>query len=385
MASHIGDDGNDELLVGKIVGRDAAALESVYKRYGNLLYSVARRITDDSGTAEEILQDTFFQLWQSASLFDSARGSLIGWLLTMTRNRALSRLRKRDDRATSHATEAAALTHSVGASTLEQEIARQLIVAALDGLSQPQRQAIILAYFEGLTCQEIAVRTKSPEGTVKTRLRSALKTMKRDLSKPKSATVERPRSEGVELEDVLITTQLLTRICRSRGSSVEGASLRTLSEVARNAPAKLIECFLQMGLDLCRAGTAGVSFLEEGDDGKAAFRWTHLAGRLEQYVGGTTPRNFSPCGVTLDCDSPQLFRRPARYFNYFNEVKVPIVEGLVIPFHANERINGTVWIVSHDEGVPFDSEDARIMTSLTEFIQFTLPLVKSPVCPETTV
>ncbi|HEY1804436.1 MAG TPA: sigma-70 family RNA polymerase sigma factor [Terracidiphilus sp.] len=385
MASHVADDGNDELLVGKIVDRDAAALESVYKRYGNLLYSVARRITDDSGTAEEILQDTFFQLWQSASLFDSARGSLIGWLLAMTRNRALSRLRKRDDRATSHATEAAALAHSIGSSNLEQEIARQLIVAALDGLPQPQRQAIALAYFEGLTCKEIAVRTKSPEGTIKSRLRSALRTMKHDLSQPKSATTERPRSESTELEDVLITTQLLTRICRSRGSSLESASLRTLSEVARNTPGKLIECFLQMGLDLCRAGTAGVSFLEEGDDGKGAFRWTHLAGRLEQYVGGTTPRNFSPCGVTLDCDSPQLFRRPARYFNYFNEVKVPIVEGLVIPFHANERTNGTVWIVSHDEGVPFDSEDARIMTSLTEFIQFTLPLVKSPDRTEITV
>ena len=72
--------------------------------------------------------------------------------------------------------------------------------------------------------------------------------------------------------------------------------------------------------------------LETNPGGGQVFRWTNLAGKLEKYTGGTTPRGFSPCGVTMDRDSPQLFSYPGRYFQYFNEVATPIVEGLVVPF-----------------------------------------------------
>ena len=85
---------SDELLVDRLVHGDQLALESLYDRHGSLLYSVALRITGDSGGAGELLQDTFFQLWRKSSQFDSARGSLIGWLLTMTRHRAISRIRR---------------------------------------------------------------------------------------------------------------------------------------------------------------------------------------------------------------------------------------------------------------------------------------------------
>ena len=97
---------------------------------------------------------------------------------------------------------------------------------------------------------------------------------------------------------------------------------------------------------------------------------------LAKYVDGTTPRNFSPCGVTLDFNSPQLFEYPARYFDYFKDVDVPIVEGLVIPLHVG-KTEGTIWIVSHDESVRFDSEDARIMTSIAEFAGCALHLIRS--------
>jgi hypothetical protein len=150
-----------------------------------------------------------------------------------------------------------------------------------------------------------------------------------------------------------------------------------LIQVAAASPALLVNCFLQLALDLCEADTAGLSFLDNDSNGEQLFRWTHLKGRLEEHVGGTTPRNFSPCGVTLDRDSPQLFSYPGRYFEYFNQTGVPIVEGLVIPFHVGTETEGTVWIVSHTKGSGFDSEDVRIMTQLTEFAACALHVTSS--------
>ncbi len=170
------------------------------------------------------------------------------------------------------------------------------------------------------------------------------------------------------LESILITDQLFSRKGRQREPELEAKSLQTLAELNSDSPTELIDSFLQMSLDLCRAGTAGLTLLETNAAGDQEFRWTNLTGRLANCVGGTTPRNFSPCGVTLDRMSPQLFAYPGRYFGYFNQVELPIVEGLVIPFHVGTETEGTIWIVSHAEELGFDSEDARIMSSLAEFV-----------------
>src|SRR5688572_24678767 len=76
---------------------------------------------------------------------------------------------------------------------------------------------------------------------------------------------------------------------------------------------------------------------------KQSFRWVALAGQYANYVGGTTPRDFSPCGVCLDRNAPQLYLWPARYFTYIRPITPPIVEGLVIPFHVDGRAIGTIW------------------------------------------
>jgi hypothetical protein len=230
----------------------------------------------------------------------------------------------------------------------------------LAGLPNLQREAITLAYFDGLTCEEIATQTRTPVGTVRVSLRSAVKAIKRSLSE--SGT------PAATLETILITDQLFSRTCRQREPDLEAKYLQTLTQANSGSLAQLIDCFLEVPLSLCRAGTAGLSLLETNGAGEQEFRWTNLAGRLAKCVGGTTPRHFSPCGVTLDRNSPQLFAYPGRYFAYFNQVEFPIVEGLVIPFHMGTKAEGTVWIVSHDEESRFDSEDARIMTSLAEFV-----------------
>ncbi len=360
-------DSEDE-LIGRLAKGDQAALQSIYERYNSLLYSVAHRITGESGGAEEVLQDTFFQLWTSADRFDPTRGSLIGWLLTIVRHRAISRGRKKGGRFYSEPLcDTVNGSGGVGPNILEQQIARELLSIAFAELSKAQHEAIMLAYFDGMTCEEIAVCTQVPLGTIKSRLRSALKTMRLALNSPRRPVLAEVEKIAATLEDILITEQLLSRPCRERSSRHQTDCLGVLAGVLTASPAKLIDSFLGMAVDLCAAGTAGLSLLETNAKGQQVFRWTNLTGNLRKYVGGTTPRHFSPCGVTLDHNSPQLFSYPGRYFQYFSQVEVPIVEGLVIPFRMGKKTEGTVWIISHDETSKFDAEDVRVMTSLTEF------------------
>ena len=196
------------------------------------------------------------------------------------------------------------LIADLGPTALEEQIARQLVSSALLGLTTVQKEAITLSYFDGLTSTEIATRTRVPVGTVKTRLRTALYSMKKGLAQTAPG--------NVSLKDILVTDEILSRPLKPRIVEQEAKSLRILERAAVTSPERLVDAFLQMALDLCHAGTAGLSFLERGADGKLIFRWTNLAGKLQGAVGGTTPRTFSPCGVTLDRNSPQVFAYPAR-------------------------------------------------------------------------
>jgi two-component sensor histidine kinase len=108
-----------------------------------------------------------------------------------------------------------------------------------------------------------------------------------------------------------------------------------------------------------------VSLLETDQNGNAQFRWTALAGEFSSYVGGTTPRRNSPCGLCLDEGATILVHRPASVFEYFNDAHVPIIEGLIVPLYDTGRNPlGTLWIVSHDETRRFDAADARVMEQL---------------------
>ncbi|MGH9683495.1 MAG: GAF domain-containing sensor histidine kinase [Candidatus Acidiferrales bacterium] len=182
---------------------------------------------------------------------------------------------------------------------------------------------------------------------------------------------------AARLEDVLVTDDLKTRPQRDANLNPESLSLHNIAAAMATAPDRLLDTLVTAALDLCRANAAGVSLLEAADGHGQVFRWTNLAGTFAKYAGGTTPRDFSPCGVTLDRDSPQLFRHPAHYFDYFAEVDPPIVEALVIPLRAGEQTIGTMWIVSQSEDVKFDSEDVRLMAGLAEFTSCGLNLIRS--------
>lgn len=171
----------DWSLIERVVRKDESALSELYDRYSGLVYSEARRILRDEGAAEEILQDLFYQIWQTASRFDPQRGSLAGWLVVVARNRAISKLRRKSGKAEELPQNAVDLRVDLETSS-SQNLLVEKVRRVLSGLPEGQRAAVEYAYFEGMSHSEIAEKTGEPLGTIKTRIRSAMETLKRVLN-----------------------------------------------------------------------------------------------------------------------------------------------------------------------------------------------------------
>lgn len=158
---------------------DAAALSDLYDRHARGLYSLAFRILQDQGEAEEVVQDVFAQAWRQASRYDTSRGVVVAWLLMMTRSRSIDRVRARAGRPPLQEDDPALLRDltdgGIAADTLvvsAEQAAR--VRAELVRLPLLQRTAIELAFYEGQTHAEIAEGLELPLGTVKTRIRLGL-------------------------------------------------------------------------------------------------------------------------------------------------------------------------------------------------------------------
>jgi PAS domain S-box-containing protein len=179
---------------------------------------------------------------------------------------------------------------------------------------------------------------------------------------------------SVRPEDLIVTDLLAARVAGSPDLMAEARAFHELSRLMIEEPDRVVPRFLEIALELCAAGSAGLSILTKNERGEEVFRWNALAGRYAPYVGGTTPRNFSPCGLCLDRGEPILVAHPARLFTYINEAADPVVEGLVLPLYDTGRVPlGTLWIVSHDEaGSQFTAETVRVMTQLA--VQLVLAL-----------
>lgn len=177
----------------------------------------------------------------------------------------------------------------------------------------------------------------------------------------------KPKPKPVTLADVIITDELLQRSPRPANLEAENQAMHILIRQMVNQPEIMLKSLVTMALELCSAGTAGVSLIEVLPTGEKVFRWVALAGALEQYEDEVIEADFSPCGECLKRGSPQLYSYPERYFIYIQATQPVIVEGLVLPLIANHQSLGTLWILSHDEQQHFDSEDLRVMTSLADF------------------
>jgi RNA polymerase sigma-70 factor (ECF subfamily) len=182
----------DADLIQQVARGDERALGLLYDRFGAVLYAVAFRITSEKADAEEVVMEAFAQAWRDAGRFDASRGSAAAWLTMMARSRALDLVRSRARRT--RITETAARDEPATApamsqgfrtpgSALEDGERKQAVAAALGSLSPPQRQALELAYYEGLSQSEIAEKLREPLGTIKTRMRLGMQKL-RDVLRP---------------------------------------------------------------------------------------------------------------------------------------------------------------------------------------------------------
>lgn len=170
----------------------------------------------------------------------------------------------------------------------------------------------------------------------------------------------------VALERVISTDDLKRRPNRAPSYAAENRAFVRLAHVMAHLPREILQTLSDEALELCRAGSAGISIIEDNGEEKV-FRWHALSGALRSHLWGTTPRNFSPCGTVVDRNAVLLMSHPERHFRYFADVRPQIVEALLIPFAIDGRTIGTVWVVMHDEQHQFDSEDERVLRDLGGF------------------
>lgn len=178
----------DVALLKRIVDRDAAALGELYDRHHRLLFSLILRMLRDRGEAEDVLQEVFVRVWDRAGSYSPALGTPSAWLVRIARNRAIDRLRARQVRAgLAEPLELAPLAADVDSSPDPELLTaaaeeRRIILDALEGLPPEQRTLIESAFYEGYTQSELAEKFGLPLGTVKTRIRTAMQTLRAALS-----------------------------------------------------------------------------------------------------------------------------------------------------------------------------------------------------------
>ncbi|MEO6436697.1 MAG: GAF domain-containing protein [Tepidisphaeraceae bacterium] len=165
----------------------------------------------------------------------------------------------------------------------------------------------------------------------------------------------------------MITDHVLEgRPSRPPGYAAENAALVALARELAKPESDVLRVLSMAALDLCRAGSAGISLLEY-DAGRTVFRWHSIVGRLAHLEGSSIARDASPCGVVIGRRQSTLMSRPELHFAALTGIDPPIHEALLIPFTMLDEPVGTVWVVSHDELRRFDAEDRRIMSSLAAF------------------
>ena len=175
---------SDEALIERLAATaDEAALSDLYDRYQAMMYGLAMRITGDAALAQDAVQEAFVGVWRNAGRYSAGKASVRTWIMSITHHRAIDVVRRRKPTTTLPDTETA--DEALRAPDIWPEVSRGIdadaVRVAIDGLPDIQRQAIELAYFEGLTQVEIAERTGAPLGTVKSRVRLGLQTMRRSL------------------------------------------------------------------------------------------------------------------------------------------------------------------------------------------------------------
>lgn len=179
----------DPKLLTRVAKGDQQAFGQLYDQSSTLLFTLAYRILGDREETAELLQEVYLEVWRKIAKYDVGRGSPIAWLVTLTRSRAIDRLRARTSRG--HHVVADSFEHPLVSQTpdaspnpyeaQEDQELRQMMVKAILDLPLPQQQAIEMAFYQGLTHTEIAAKLNQPLGTVKTRIKLAMTKLRASL------------------------------------------------------------------------------------------------------------------------------------------------------------------------------------------------------------
>jgi RNA polymerase sigma-70 factor (ECF subfamily) len=181
------DDIADADLVRRIRAGDRAAVDDLYDRFRRPAFALARRILGDDGLAEDVLQDVFLGVWRDPAAYDRSRGSFASWLLAIVHHKAVDAVRREESqrRRRARVEEEQELDAPIAARDVEDEawsrVVAEQVRSALGELSDPQREALTLAYYGGYTQREVAALTGAPLGTVKTRMLAGMRRLREQL------------------------------------------------------------------------------------------------------------------------------------------------------------------------------------------------------------
>jgi two-component system CheB/CheR fusion protein len=168
------------------------------------------------------------------------------------------------------------------------------------------------------------------------------------------------------VDDVLITAELDRRPRRAPDHAAENRAMAALARQMAADPHGVPQKLAELVLELCDAGSAGISLLEE-QGGHRIFRWHAAAGLFAGNLGGTIDFAASPCGAVVDRNQTMLMRHGERCFAAMGGFDPPMIENLLVPWTAEGRAVGTVWVISHRPDRRFDAEDARVLRNLADF------------------
>jgi len=173
-------------LARRLRSRNPRALAELYDRYGRYAYFQIYRLVGDQSAAEDLVQETFLRVWNGSAAFDTARGTLSAWILAVARNQAIDYLRSWQGRVARGGVPVENWARANGAGGEAQAVAKldrsRTVRRALRNLTERQRTILKLAYFEGLTQSEMALRLALPLGTVKTWVRGALQAVRAEMA-----------------------------------------------------------------------------------------------------------------------------------------------------------------------------------------------------------
>jgi len=176
---------------------------------------------------------------------------------------------------------------------------------------------------------------------------------------------------GMDTQNLYSSVEFMSRKLRADNPERKIRVLRRIADLLAERSAGALQELVNIAVDECHGDSSGVSLEEQTPEGAIRFRWVVVAGSFSRYVGGTTPREYSPCGTCLDRNSPQHYRLYKPYYDFLGVSADPILDGILIPWRGVGAA-GTIWLVSHRSRTEFDRHDYELLAMIADIVAVAL-------------